>query len=78
MKGSKCFGLVVAVALALVAGVAKAEVDAGITGLIGDVQSTITAIVAAVLVAGAAVLLSMLGLKALPFAYRKISAFFGK
>lgn len=65
----------VAVAVALV-GSASAEVDAGITSLISGCQGTITGIITAVLTAGGVILLAALGLRALPYAYRKITGFF--
>ncbi len=60
-----------------VAGSAMAEGDtSAVTTLITSVQTTITTVIAAVLVAGAVVLTALVGLRALPWAYRKITAFF--
>lgn len=63
-------------AMVLVAGAASAEVDAGITTIITGATTTITGIISAVLGAGGTILLAALGLKALPYAYRKIVGFF--
>jgi hypothetical protein len=52
----------------------RAEGDA--ETLITTAQTTITTLVTAVIAAGATILLALLSIKALPFAYRKISAFF--
>ncbi len=72
MKFSK-YAVAAVLTLGMVGG-ALAVDDA--TTLITTCQTTITTLVGAVLIAGGVILLSMLGLKALPFAYRKITAFF--
>ncbi len=75
MKTLKSFGLALVGVLGLALS-ASAEVPAGVTSIITDTQSTITTIVAAVIVAGGVILGAMVGLRALPWAYRKIVAFF--
>ena len=67
----------VALMMAAVLGVSSVFADGdAATSLITSAQTTITTVVTAVLAAGGVILLALLGLKALPFAYAKISAFF--
>ena len=66
-----------AMALALVGSAsAEAAVPAGVQSLISDTSAVIVLIVAAVITAGLAVLGAMVGLKAVKWAYRKITSFF--
>ena len=66
-----CSAVVVLASSALAQGEVT-EVETLITGA----QSTITGIIAKVLTAGAAILVAAIALKAMPYAYRKITGFF--
>lgn len=77
MKNFKKFALALVAVLGLAfSASAEGTIPAGITSIITETQTTITLIVAAVIVAGGAILGAMVGLRALPWAYRKIVAFF--
>jgi len=74
-KMNKVQKIGLALAFCAMAGAAHAEgTDA--TTLITTMQTTVTGLVTALLAAGAVVLVAMLGLKALPWAYSKVCAFF--
>jgi hypothetical protein len=72
----KIFRLAVVTGCVAVAGSSFGAVDSSISTIITNTGTTITDIVALVLTAGAAVLAAMVGLRALPWAYRKIVGFF--
>lgn len=77
MSSTFARGLVACSAVVVLASTALAEGDATeVETLITGAQTTITGIIAKVLTAGAAILIAAIALKAMPYAYRKITGFF--